>query len=331
MPLIKLSNGTRFNSEPGESLLDAAYRASVVMAYSCRTGRCSSCKCKVIEGESTALHEELGLSEREKADGWILSCVRSATSDMRLEMGDLGGLTIPKVRTLPCRIHALEKLAVGVIKVVLRLPPTSDFVFLPGQYIDVIAQGGIRRSYSLANASAADKLLELHIQAVPGGIMSEYWFCQAKVNDLLRLNGPLGTFFLRDVAELDLVFIATGTGIAPVKSMLESIESLPIENRPRSITVYWGGRKPVDLYCDINSISETHRYVPVLSRAGSDWSGARGYVQQVLLAEISDLSETVVYACGSSAMIQSSKDLLLTAGLPEQNFLSDAFVCSSSA
>jgi CDP-4-dehydro-6-deoxyglucose reductase len=330
MPSIKLSDGTSFNSEPGESLLDAASRARVVMAYSCRTGRCSSCKCKVIEGESTALHEELGLSEQEKADGWILSCVRSATSDMSLEMGDLGGLTIPQVRTLPCRIHALERLAEDVIKVVLRLPPTSDFIFLPGQYIDVIAQGGIRRSYSLANASAVDKMLELHVRAVPGGLMSEYWFCQAKVDDLLRLNGPLGTFFLRDVSELDLVFLATGTGIAPVKSMLESVETLPIENKPHSITIYWGGRKPSDLYWDVNSVMGAHRYVPVLSRAGSDWSGARGYVQQVLLAEASDLSETVVYACGSSAMIHSAKDLLLTAGLPEQNFLSDAFVCSSS-
>ncbi|MET0107016.1 MAG: FAD-binding oxidoreductase [Sedimenticola sp.] len=330
MPSIKLSNGTRFDSEPGESLLDAASRASVVMAYSCGTGRCSSCKCKVIEGKSTALHEELGLSEREKADGWVLSCVRSAISDMSLEVEDLGGLTIPQIKTLPCRIHALERLATDVIKVVLRLPPTSEFSFLPGQYIDVIAQGGIRRSYSLANASAVDNLLELHIRAVPGGLMSEYWFRQAKVNDLLRLNGPLGTFFLREMAGLDLVFLATGTGIAPVKSMLESIEILPIENKPRSITVYWGGRKPSDLYWDVNSIKGVHRYVPVLSRAGSDWSGAKGYVQQVLLAEISDLSETVVYACGSNAMIHSAKDLLLTAGLPEQNFLSDAFVCSSS-
>jgi len=330
MPSIKLSNGASFNSNQGESLLDAASRARVVMPYSCHTGRCSSCKCKVVEGESIVLHEELGLSEQEKADGWILSCVRSATSDMSLEVGDMSGQSIPQVKTLPCRIHALEKLAEDVIKVVLRLPPTSDFVFLPGQYIDVIGQGGIRRSYSLANASAVDKLLELHIRAVPGGVMSKYWFCQAKVNDLLRLNGPLGTFFLRDVAELDLVFLATGTGIAPVKSMLESVEALPMESKPRRIAIYWGGRKPSDLYWDVNSIAVAHHYVPVLSRAGSDWSGARGYVQQVLLAEVSDFSGSVVYACGSNAMIHSAKDLLLTAGLPEQNFLSDAFVCSSS-
>ena len=198
----------------------------------------------MISGTSVALHEELGLTESEKAEGWILSCVRSATSDMVLEVEDLGGVSLPAAKTVPCRIQELKRLANDVMQIRLHLPPTADFSYLPGQYIDVIGPAGIRRSYSLANAHGTDKHLELHVRAVPGGAMSEYWFQQAKVNDLLRLNGPLGTFFLRQVAGLDLVFLATGTGIAPVKSMFEGISALSADKQPRSVTLYWGGRKP---------------------------------------------------------------------------------------
>lgn len=284
----------------------------------------------MISGTSVALHEELGLTESEKAEGWILSCVRSATSDMVLEVEDLGGVSLPAAKTVPCRIQELKRLANDVMQIRLHLPPTADFSYLPGQYIDVIGPAGIRRSYSLANAHGTDKHLELHVRAVPGGAMSEYWFQQAKVNDLLRLNGPLGTFFLRQVAGLDLVFLATGTGIAPVKSMFEGISALSADKQPRSVTLYWGGRKPQDLYCDVTAFAGSARYVPVLSQADETWSGARGYVQQQLLKDISDLSQVVVYACGSDAMIHSAKALLGNAGLPAHRFYSDAFVCSAS-
>jgi CDP-4-dehydro-6-deoxyglucose reductase len=284
----------------------------------------------VLSGSSIATSEELGLTETEKSEGWILSCVRSATSDMVLEVEDLGGVSLPTPKTIPCRIQELNRLAADVMQVRLRLPPAAEYPYLPGQYIDVIGPAGIRRSYSLANANSSEKHLELHVRAVPGGAMSEYWFQQAKVNDLLRLNGPLGTFFLRGIAGLDLVFLATGTGIAPVKSMLEGMSALPEKQHPRSITIYWGARKPEDLYCDVAEFSGSDRYVPVLSQADEAWPGARGYVQQQLLKDMPDLGQAVVYACGSDAMIQSAKSLLQSAGLPAHRFHSDAFVCSAS-
>lgn len=328
MLIVTLSNGRNFPSEPGEVLLDAARRADITMAYSCRTGRCSSCKSRVVSGASSALLEELGLTTEEKSAGWILSCVRTATSDLELESEDLGALAMPPVKTLPCRIHSLEKLAPDVIKVTLRLPPASQFVFRSGQYIDVLGPGGLRRSYSVANAPIASKPLELHIRAVRGGAMSEYWFTQAKVNDLLRLNGPLGTFFLRGISGLDLIFLATGTGIAPVKAMLEGIANVPAQDRPRSVAVYWGGRSRDDLYWNVTNV-DVHRYVPVLSRAGAEWSGARGHVQQALMSDQPTLAEAVVFACGSDAMIHSARDALVKAGLPERRYFSDAFVCSA--
>jgi CDP-4-dehydro-6-deoxyglucose reductase len=327
MAWIELNNGAGFEANPGESLLDAALRAKVGMAYSCRTGRCSTCKCRVLAGSSVVLQDELGLSAREQADGWILGCVRSAQGDMRIEAEDLGGVVLPQPKTLPCRIDALERVAPDVLRVVLRLPPTGEFAYLPGQYIEII-KGDLRRSYSLASADAANKRLELHVRAVEGGAMSAYWFGQAKVNDLLRLHGPLGSFFLREVARRDLVFLATGTGIAPVKAMLEQLGRSGPAAQARSVTVYWGGRTPADLYCELPGGVDGWRFVPVLSRADDSWHGARGHVQQVLLAQGASLADADVYACGSPAMIASAKEALTRAGLPESCFRSDAFVCS---
>lgn len=330
MKTITLSSGKIFNLESGVSIFEAAERHDIALPYSCKIGRCSTCKCKVIAGKTVAMQEEVGLSPAEKADGWILSCVRTAVTDLSLEVEDLGGVVLPPAKTLPCRINSIDKLAPDVVRVLLRLPSTAEFSFIPGQFIDVIGPGGVRRSYSLANASLADNQLELHIRAVDGGAMSQYLFGPAKANDLLRLNGPLGTFFLRDVTGLDLVFLATGTGIAPVKAMLESIHDLAAEKHPRSVTVFWGGRTLQDLYFDVAGISGGFNFVPVLSRADANWTGARGHVQQALLSVLPDLGQAAVYACGSDAMIRDAQTTLTAAGLPYNRFYSDAFVCSAS-
>lgn len=329
MHLITTSNGRSFDAGNGESLLDAAMRQGVVLDHSCRTGRCSSCKGRLKAGLTEALHEELGLAPEERAQGWILTCVRAARGNVDLEIDDLGAIAMPEAKTLPCRIQSLERLSRDVLRVQLRLPPTGTLNHLPGQYIDVIGAEGLRRSYSIANATREDKLIELHVREVPHGAMSRYWFQQAKVNDLLRLRGPLGTFFLRGQAGKDLVLLATGTGIAPAKAILEGLASTPLHEQPRSITLYWGGRHPEDLYWQAPSQSGV-RFVPVLSRAGPQWAGARGYVQDVMLEASSDLDSTLVYACGSDAMIHSAQARLQSLGLPARHFRSDAFVCSAA-
>jgi CDP-4-dehydro-6-deoxyglucose reductase len=329
MHLITTSNGRSFNAEAGESLLDAALRQGVVLNHSCRTGRCSSCKGRLRAGPTEAIHEESGLAPEERAQGWILTCVRAACGDVELDIDDLGDVAMPEAKTLPCRIQSLERLAPDVLRVLLRLPPSGTLSFLPGQYIDVIGAGGLRRSYSIANAPSDDKLIELHVRQVPEGAMSRYWFEQAQVNDLLRLRGPLGTFFLRGQAGMDLVLLATGTGIAPVKAILEGLARAPADEQPRSITLYWGGRHPEDLYWQAPS-QPGLRFVPVLSRAGPQWAGARGHVQDVMLAASPDLGSTLVYACGSDAMIHGAQARLQDLGLPARRFQSDAFVCSAT-
>jgi CDP-4-dehydro-6-deoxyglucose reductase len=327
MAIIKFNSSQQIEAISGESILDAAAKAELALPYSCRSGRCSACKCKQVSGESKALADESGLTEAEKAEGWILSCVRTAISDLELEVEADLSVHLPPVVMLPSRISEIKKLAADVMSVVLRLPPNAKFSFLPGQYVDVIGPDAVRRSYSLANADSGNKLLELHIRKVPDGRMSKYWFESAKENDLLRINGPLGTFFLHDIANRDLVFLATGTGIAPVKGMLEGLRLAGDQGRPRSISVFWGGRAESDMYWSPGDAA--CRFVPVLSRATAAWAGARGYVQEAFLSTKPDLANSVVYACGSDEMIHAAKSSLLAAGLPEKSFHSDAFVCSA--
>jgi CDP-4-dehydro-6-deoxyglucose reductase len=328
MALISTLSGLAFEQAPGQSILDAATSRGIAMPYSCRTGRCSSCKARVVSGQSSPLVDELGLSSAEQQEGWVLTCARTAQTDLLLEVDDLGSTVLPPVQTVPCRISALERLAPDVMQVRLRLPPTTAFSWLAGQYIDVIGPGALRRSYSVANAHQGVQNLELHIRAVETGAMSRYWFSQAKVNDLLRLNGPVGTFFLRDCSGLDLVFLATGTGIAPIKAMLEDLVHQKQQDKPRTVTVYWGARTEPDLYNVSLPNVPAIRFVPVLSRATAPWAGACGHVQQAYMADSPQLHNAVVYACGSDAMIQSAKQALLQAGLPSKRFYADAFVSS---
>lgn len=326
---ITLNNGVAFTCKKNVSLLDAAAAAGVAFPYSCRTGRCSSCKCKVLSGDTDCLTAELGLTEQEVSSGWVLACVRTALSDLMLVANTVEDFDIPAPQTLPCRIHDIKNLAPDVLSVKLRLPPSADFKFLPGQYVDVIGPEGKRRSYSLANSYATDKILELHIRSVNNGLFSAYWFETAKVNDLLRLHGPSGTFFLRGVKGKELVFLATGTGIAPVTSILGGLYELPPEDWPETVSVYWGGRSSADLYFNLDFQFKLISFIPVLSRPESSWVGEVGYVQDVLLSKRSDLSNMMVYACGSNAMIKSAEAKLSAAGLREGCFMSDAFVCSA--
>lgn len=319
MSIVELSTGKRFEALPDQSILASALAQGLVLEHSCKTGRCGVCKTKVISGETVVLQDEESLSEQEQQAGFILTCCRGALTDVSLDTEDLRFLAGIETKTLPCRIDALDKLSDDVLQVTLRLPPNQPLRYLAGQYIDLIANG-IRRSYSVANTQRDDNKIVLDIRYVEQGQMSEYLFHRAKANDLLRLEGPLGTFCLRESTKTPL-FIATGTGIAPIKAMIESLPS----NQP--ITVYWGGRVVEDIYW--KDTPDNVNLIPVLSRADDDWSGKRGYVQQAVVADHIDLSTVVVYACGSESMIRDAKAHFIQVGLSEKDFYSDAFVSSS--
>ena len=334
MSLVTLSYGTSFDAERGLSILDAALAKGIVLEHSCRTGRCGSCKARVTHGTTASLREPTSLSDEERARSWVLTCSDEATSDIHLDVEDLGALAGIETRVTPARIDAIERLAEDVVRVGLRLPPRSPFRFLAGQYLDVTSPAGVKRSYSIASSSGTPERVELQIRRVDGGALSGYWFDQARLNDLLRFNGPRGTFFLRPVAGLDVIFLATGTGIAPIMSMLAQLSTTAGEHRPRSVSLYWGGRRREDHYIDPASALDGMRYVPVLSRPDIDWSGSQGHVQDVLLNDIAHgrapaLAQAVVYACGSEAMINGARKLLADAGLSRKSFHFDAFVSSN--
>lgn len=330
-PQILLANGHHCPSIPGKSLLESAAQAGLVLEHSCRTGRCGACKTRLLNGSVEPVLALNCLSEDEREAGWVLTCASRATSDVTLDTEDLGALADLTVRTLPARIDELERLSDSVMLVRLRLPPNHGFRYLPGQYVNLIGPGGLKRAYSIANAPSPDGKLEFHIKRIAEGQMSRYWFDEAKANDLLRFEGPRGSFFLRPTAGVKLLLLATGTGYAPIQALLQALGQRPAAEQPATVQLIWGGRAPADFYRqppELPPHCPTLTYTPTLSQPDAGWRGDRGYVQDVVLRSQPDLGNTWVYACGSDAMIASAKKSLTQAGLPSRQFLSDAFVAA---
>jgi CDP-4-dehydro-6-deoxyglucose reductase len=325
MAVVTLANGRTFEANASETILDAARRHGLVLEHSCRTGRCGICKAQVLAGDTSALGNEEAISPEDQARGVVLTCARSALTDVSLGIQDLGRLAEIEIKTLPARIDSLELMAPDVLRVVLRLPPNAGFDYLAGQYIDVVGPLGARRSYSLAGAPRSDGKLEMHIRQVRDGELSAWWFGTARPNDLLRFEGPFGSFYCREKAMVP-IFIVTGTGYAPARAMLQELVAQAFTG---PVWLYWGGRGRADLYDSVAFPSLELHYVPVLSRAGDDWQGRRGHVQEAVLADHHDLTAAVVYACGSDAMIKAARKSLQAAGLPIDHFYSDAFVASN--
>lgn len=330
---VLLADGNRFEVPPGVTLLDAAQAAGLTLAHSCRTGRCSSCKVRVTEGAARALRPDDVLSANERAAGWALTCTDTCEAPIVVAARALTELAGLKLLTLPARIDSLTLLTHDVMQVRLRLPPNHGLRYLPGQFVELVGPNGLRRAYSVANASVAQGV-ELHVRRVPGGAMSAFLFEQAKPNDLVRLQGPRGSFHLGEVAGLHLVWLATGTGIAPFKAMLEGLAAQPDAQCPARIDLYWGNRLPSDAYWqpEPGALGARLHLHPVCSRADADWTGLRGHVhERALEKEGRDPASLRVFACGSPAMIDSAQAAYAAWGLHDAHFHADAFVPSGGA
>ncbi|MFZ2430087.1 MAG: FAD-binding oxidoreductase [Lutibacter sp.] len=328
MYLISLKNNKTFECSENDTLIEGARKAGITLEHSCLSGRCSSCKVMVDDGLSEPTMDEVALSQKEKEDGFILSCVRTPKTDMVIRAEDLSEYKLAVPKTLPAKINNIEKLTEDVLKVTLRFPPNQPLNFMAGQYVNVI-KGNIKRSYSIGNSSNKNTGIELFIKKYPGGLLSQYWFNEAKINDLLRIEGPRGTFFLRNNAShKNIIFLATGTGIAPVKSILESIAGLSEGFKNKNVYVFWGVKYGKDLFWTPENLNFNIKYFPVLSREKTP-SAEAGHIQDVLLSKNIDLKESIVYACGSNDMIHEAKNKLIENGLADFNFYSDAFVTSN--
>lgn len=319
---IKLRDGKIFSCEANQTIVEGALQNGVFLDHSCLTGRCSSCKFRVSKGQTFTDSEELPLCLEEKNQGFILSCIRKPLSDIELDAEDLSEYGFTKSVTIPAKVNSIQSLTDEIIQVKLRVPPNQKVNFLEGQYVNVIANG-IKRSYSIASPSGTEEI-ELIIKNYQGGAMSSYWFGLAKVNDLLRLEIPKGTFFLRNHSGVEnLVFLATGTGIAPIKSILESSINQSKLVQFKRIIVLWGMKYEKEIFWKPNS--ESIEFMSVLSRE----SHPKRYVQDLIADLGLDMTKSVIYACGSDDMIQELKNKTTQRGLNLNHFYSDAFVASN--
>ncbi|HET7832261.1 MAG TPA: CDP-6-deoxy-delta-3,4-glucoseen reductase [Gallionella sp.] len=324
-----LPSGHRFEIEPEETILEAGLKHGYPLPYSCRDGACGVCKGKILEGQvDHGRHLDSALSEAEKAAGLALFCCAKPRSDLVIECREVSAIRDIPVKTMPCRVQKMEKLADDVMVLQLKLPASEHLQFLAGQYIDILLPDQKARSFSLANAPHQDDVLELHIRNIPGGMFTGLVFNQMKERDILRFKGPLGTFFLREDSDKPIIFVASGTGFAPVKAIIEHALHIGLK---RPIQFYWGARIRADLYMlELAQQWEARgiRFTPVLSEPlpGDNWQGRTGFVHQAVLDDCADLSGHEVYVCGTPVMVEAAhRDFIKLRGLPEEAFFSDAF------
>ena len=328
-------SGRQFTALADETILAAGIRQGIGLPYGCKDGACGSCKCKKLSGTVTlGPHQSKALSAEEELAGYVLTCSARAESDVVLESRQVTEAGAFPIRKMPVRVLALTRLSHDVMLLKLQLPAGEPLQFHAGQYVEFLLRDGARRSYSMANAphtlQQGSNSIELHIRHLPGGKFTDHVFGAMKEKEILRIEGPYGSFFLREDSDKPLILLASGTGFAPIKALLEHMQHKGIE---RPATLYWGGRRPEDLYMDDwvrNALQQLPglRYVPVVSNAvpEDDWRGRTGFVHRAVLEDFPDLSGHQVYACGAPVVVDSAKrDYMAQAGLPEEEFFADAF------
>ena len=327
-------SGRQFQVEPDEPILNAALRQGIGLPYGCKDGACGSCKCRLLEGRVIhGAHQQKALSAAEEEAGLILTCQAAPQTDAVLEVRTVPGAGEFAIRKLPCRVTTIVKPAPDVAVVTLQLPANDPLRYHAGQYVEFILKDGARRAYSIANAphTQGDKpAIELHIRHMPGGLFTDHVFGAMKEKEILRIEGPYGSFFLREDSTKPMVLLASGTGLAPIKAI---VEHLKWKRSDRPAVLYWGCRTRRDLYLhrwaeSMAAEMPNLAYVPVLSDATPEdaWGGRTGFVHRAVMEDLPDLSAHQVYACGAPVMVEAAqRDFVEQCGLPADEFYADAF------
>ena len=327
-----------FTVERDERILAAAIRQGIGLPYGCRDGACGSCKCRLLEGRVIhGAHQQKALSSDEEAAGFILTCCATPQSDCVVEARSVPGAGDFPILKLPSRVLSVDKPCADVAVLKLQLPANQNLQYRAGQYVEFILRDGARRSYSMANAPhllGTPPAIELHIRHMPGGKFTDHVFGTLTEKDILRMEGPFGSFFLREASDKPLVLLASGTGFAPIKALIEHMEFKGIT---RPAVLYWGCRSKADLYlhewAEAAAARLPHlRYVPVLSEPKPEdgWTGRTGFVHQAVMADLPDLSGHQVYACGAPVMVESAqRDFIAQCHLTEDEFFADSFTSAA--
>ena len=332
MPTVTLQpSGHVFQVEPDETVLTAALRQGFTLPYGCKNGACGTCKGTIVSGTvDYGVYQDQALTAQERTLGKALFCQAKPLGDLVIEARTVGAAKDIAIKTLPCRVQKIERVTDDVVILFLKLPANERLQFLAGQYVEFLLKDKTRRSFSMANAPHDDEPVQLHVRHVPGGNFTDHVFTKMKERDILRFEGPHGTFFLREESEKPIVFVASGTGFAPIKSIIEHALN---KNIARPMTLYWGGRRPKDLYLNEMPLkwAAEHpgfKYVPVVSEALPEdrWTGRTGFVHRAVMEDLPDLSGCQVYACGVPVMVDSARrDFLAQCKLPEEEFFADSF------
>ncbi|OHC62394.1 MAG: CDP-6-deoxy-delta-3,4-glucoseen reductase [Rhodocyclales bacterium GWA2_65_19] len=329
-------SGHSFTTDGSDSILEAALEAGLTLPYGCRNGACGACKGKVIEGlVDHGLAQDHALSTADRASGLALFCCAKPLSDLVLECREVGTAKDIPVKIMPCRVQKIERVADDVIVLELKLPVNERLQFLAGQYIEFLLKDGKRRAFSIANAPHDDGFLQVHVRLISDGEFTGHVFAGMKERDILRFQGPYGSFFLREESTKPMILVAGGTGFAPIKALVEHA----IHNHvTRPMEIYWGARNRAGLYlpdlpADWAAVHRHIRYVPVLSEATPQdaWRGRGGLVHRAVLEDHGDLSAYQVYACGAPAMIDAARSEFAAHGLPPEEFFADAFTFAAPA
>ena len=327
-------SGRTYIAQADEALLAAAIRSGIGLPYGCKDGACGSCKCKKLEGTITqGPHQLKALSVEEAEQGFILTCCAVAHTDIVIESRQVTDESAFPIKKMPTRVASLVKATADVMLMRLQLPAADVFRYHAGQYVEFLLVGGARRAYSMANAphtQLTNPGVELHIRHTPGGKFTDHVFGDMKEKEILRVEGPFGSFYLREDSAKPMVLLASGTGFAPIKAIIEHLQFKAIT---RPAVLYWGGRRPADLYMHDWVLAQVAqmphlRYVPVVSDALPEdaWTGRTGFVHQAVLQDLPDLSGHEVYACGAPIVVDSAQAAYTAAGLPADAFFADSFV-----
>lgn len=319
-----------FTCEAHESVLDAAARSQMRLPSRCRSGTCGTCRGLLLAGEVRWLaDDQTALSSSEIASGQILCCSVEPLTDLVIEVSSIQPAAERTVKKMRVRVESIESLAHDVVRLMLKLPDNHGLSWLPGQYIEIILPTGERRSFSIANRSTGAPWIELHIRNLAGGLLSGKLFSQVKEKSLLQIEGPLGDFYLRKESSRPALFVAGGTGFAPIKAIIEEAVASGVD---RPMHLYWGVRALRDLYLpalpqEWARTAKDFYYVPVLSEPQSEdeWQGRRGFVHEAVAADEVNLASFDVYAAGPPVMVQSAHQAFIARGLPPEQFFSDPF------
>ncbi|VAW65777.1 2-polyprenylphenol hydroxylase and related flavodoxin oxidoreductases / CDP-6-deoxy-delta-3,4-glucoseen reductase-like [hydrothermal vent metagenome] len=328
-------SGHQFDVEKGESILDAAMRQDIDLPYGCRGGVCGSCTGYLIEGEVYYDDEPIALDDEMKANKQALFCIAKTTQDLQISIDEIEGLENLEVRQMGCHVSSKNHLCHDVISLQITLDNNERLQYHAGQYIEFMLEDGKRRAFSIANAPHKDDLIELHIRHVDGGLFTDFLFQSMPEHSALQVQGPLGSFYLREGRDRPLILMGGGTGFGPLKAMIEHIEHVGF-NQP--VHLFMGVRALRDLYMSdmvnqwINKNSQLS-FVPVLSNPGDEdnWQGETGFVHQVVARQFGDLSAFDIYISGPPPMVNAAADLFTQQGASKDHMFSDAFEYSADA